>query len=261
MSCSEECTDAGCWGAGADQCLECKHIQFNGTCLRSCQSRSNLYTMADKVNCGQCHAECKGSCNGPAATDCHECLHVHDDNKQCVPECSSSKYPQNGTCVDCDEACIGCIGPQNTIGENGCIACEKALVTNITIEHCLKKDEKCPGTIEFKPIINHFKLNNLFSFAVGYFYEYLFPQENGVFKRLAGNAICRKCHPRCKKCTAYGFHSEICSECVGYEWRNQCEDVCPIGSYADEVNRKCIECHSECRGCTGPGPDNCVQSN
>lgn len=80
-----------------------------------------------------------------------------------------------------------------------------------------------------------------------------------MLKPIAGKAICRKCHPRCKKCTGYGFHSQVCSECNGYKRREQCEDECPTDSYADEVNRKCIECHTECRGCTGPGPDNCMK--
>lgn len=93
----------------------------------------------------------------------------------------------------------------------------------------------------------------------GYYYEFVFPHEQGVLKPLAGKAICRKCHPRCKRCSGYGFHSQVCSECAGYKRGEQCEDECPTDHYADEVHRECFECHEECRGCFGPGAENCMQ--
>lgn len=94
----------------------------------------------------------------------------------------------------------------------------------------------------------------------GYYYEYVFPQgfQPGVLKPLVGKAICRRCHPRCKRCTGYGFHSQVCSECAGYKRGEQCEDECPVDHYADEIHRECYECHPECRSCTGPGTENCV---
>ena len=55
-------------------------------------------------------------------------------------------------------------------------------------DRCLKKNEMCP---------------------VGYYYEWVGPQEQGPLKPLAGKSICRKCHPRCKQCTAYGFHEQV----------------------------------------------------
>ena len=58
-------------------------------------------------------------------------------------------------------------------------------------------------------------------------------------KVLAGNSICRKCHPRCKNCTAYGFHSSVCHECKNYRRGEQCEDECPEDHYADEVAHEC----------------------
>lgn len=154
LYCSDECTDSGCWGAGPDQCLECRHVQFNRTCFRSCQSQHNLYTMPDKEHCGQCHTECKESCSGPESTDCRECLHVRD-GRHCVAECPISKYPKNGTCVPCHDTCVGCTGPRDTIAVNGCITCEKAIIVDNKIEQCLKKDANCPGNFrEFQHFIN-----------------------------------------------------------------------------------------------------------
>ncbi len=43
----------------------------------------------------------------------------------------------------------------------------------------------------------------------GYYYEWVGPQEQGPLKPLAGKAVCRKCHPRCKRCNGYGFHEQV----------------------------------------------------
>lgn len=55
-------------------------------------------------------------------------------------------------------------------------------------DRCLKKTETCPD---------------------GYYYEWVGPQEQGPLKPLAGKAVCRKCHPRCKRCNGYGFHEQV----------------------------------------------------
>lgn len=78
-------------------------------------------------------------------------------------------------------------------------------------------------------------------------------------KPLAGKAICRKCHPRCKICTGYGFHEQVCQECAGYKRGEQCEDECSADHFANETNRMCLPCHSECRGCYGTGAHQCIQ--
>lgn len=147
LICSEECTSDGCWGPGPEQCLECKHFKFNGTCLNSCSSSPNVYQV-DSKNCAVCHAECKYSCSGPGADNCTECLNVRD-GKYCVPVCPESKYDQNGICVFCHETCVGCTGPRNTIGPNGCTSCEKAIIGEGMIERCLKKSEPCPGKSKY----------------------------------------------------------------------------------------------------------------
>lgn len=36
LVCDKECTATGCWGAGPDQCLECRNKKYSGTCLASC---------------------------------------------------------------------------------------------------------------------------------------------------------------------------------------------------------------------------------
>lgn len=104
------------------------------------------------------------------------------------------------------------------------------------VEQCLKADESCPD---------------------GFYHEYISPQEEGTLKALTGKSVCRKCHSRCKNCTAYGFHTSIC-ECLRYSSGEQCEDSCARDHYADESNHRCVKCADECRGCTGPGNGNCL---
>lgn len=144
MVCSEECTSAGCWGSGPDQCLECKNFKFNGTCLSSCHSYPNVYKM-DSKRCGQCHPECN-TCTGPDADNCLECNNVRD-GKYCVSKCPEPKYPLNRICVNCHETCVGCTGPKNTIGPGGCIKCDKAIISGDKVERCLKENEPCPGNL------------------------------------------------------------------------------------------------------------------
>lgn len=262
MICSEECTSAGCWGAGPEQCLECRHFKFNDTCLRSCHSQPNIYQM-DAKQCRPCHSECKLSCSGPDAGQCLECVHVRD-GKYCVPKCPETKYPLNGVCVKCHETCVGCTGPNNTIGPNGCTSCDKAIINGDKVEKCLKKNEQCPGKclrilrvhaerrLTFHLFLIRMKID-------GYYYEWVIPQEQGILKPLAGKAICRKCHPRCDRCTGYGFHVQVCQKCAGYKRGEQCEDECPPDHYADEMHRECFACYGECRGCTGPGANQCLK--
>lgn len=103
-------------------------------------------------------------------------------------------------------------------------------------ERCLQRNESCPD---------------------GYYYEWVLPQEQGALKPLAGKAICRRCHPRCRKCTGYGFHVQVCQECAAYKRGEQCEDECPPDHYADERSQECVPCHLECRGCSGSLSSQC----
>merc|ERR1719210_3078144 len=69
---------------------------------------------------------------------------------------------------------------------------------------------------------------------------------------LEGKALCRPCHHQCKKCTGYGFHSEVCQVCHGYVQDEQCTAECSADHYVNAANKTCLRCHSECRGCHGP---------
>lgn len=193
---------------------------------------------AEGKKCLPCHSECASTCNGPNPENCTKCKNARD-GPFCVSECPITKFlSKDGYCLECHANCVdGCLGPNNTISSNGCNSCEKAVINgDVTVEKCLQKNESCPD---------------------GYYYEWVGPQEQGPLRPLAGKAICRRCHPRCKKCTGYGFHEQVCQECTKFKRGEQCEDECPDDHYVDENTQICVTCHPECRKCMGPEPSDC----
>ena len=76
----------------------------------------------------------------------------------------------------------------NNIGAMGCNSCDKAIINKeLEVVQCLHESESCPE---------------------GYFYEWVGPEGQGTLKALAGKAVCRPCHPLCKRCNGYGFHED-----------------------------------------------------
>lgn len=189
--------------------------------------------------CEHCHEQCGSTCHGPDANHCDSCLHVKD-GPFCYEKCPTSKYEEDGICHHCHENCVdGCTGPANTVGLGGCNSCDRAIINgDIKVDRCLHRNESCPD---------------------GYYYEWVGPQEQGHLRALAGKAICRKCHPRCKKCTNYGFHEQVCQECTRYKRDEQCEDECPADHFANNSTHFCVPCHDQCRGCSGAGNENCFK--
>ncbi|XP_043238493.1 epidermal growth factor receptor-like isoform X2 [Amphibalanus amphitrite] len=230
--CHEQCTEDGCWAAGADSCLHCKHFRVGERCVEKCDKTLGMYQKS-KDTCAICHEECDGPCTGEGPGQCDRCKHVKD-GPYCVAQCPSTKYNSSGECLPCHENCVGgCSGPANTVGEGGCFSCEGAIVgPNEEVERCLNVNETCP---------------------MGTFLEFVAPQKQGRLRPLAGKNICRGCHPRCKNCTGFGFHINVCHECVHYRSGEQCEDECDVDFYVDEERHECLRCAAECQGCYGPG--------
>ncbi|KAM7285491.1 epidermal growth factor receptor isoform X2 [Ixodes scapularis] len=238
LVCHSQCSTSGCWGPAPNECLSCKSYRLEDTCIEKCDTSKGIYDNGNYV-CKHCHEECLGECYGPGANNCTQCRHVRD-GPYCVRECPDTKYNQSGECMPCHENCIGgCTGPNNTVGPGACNSCEKAIVSAYdpnVVEQCLKAEEPCPES---------------------FYHEYFGPQEEGALKSLTGKSVCRKCHQRCKNCTAYSIHVSVC-ECLHYSSGEQCEDRCQRDHFPDEANRRCLRCHDECRGCTGPTAAHCT---
>ncbi|XP_011298706.1 epidermal growth factor receptor isoform X4 [Fopius arisanus] len=235
LVCDAQCSDEGCWGPGPSQCLSCKNFILENVCLESCNALPGIYGAGDKI-CKHCHEECEGTCLGPAADHCTSCKHFRD-GRYCVAHCQALKYEENGECQPCHSNCIdGCTGPENKIGLGGCNSCAKAIVDNDVPGECLQRQDPCPD---------------------GYYYEWIDPQELGPLKALAGTGACKKCHPRCNKCTGYGVHEQACQECVKFKRGEHCEDECPGDHYVEADTQLCIPCAFECRSCYGPEANQC----
>ncbi|CAG9840213.1 unnamed protein product [Diabrotica balteata] len=235
LVCDSQCDHSGCWGPGPDQCLSCLNFRLGHTCLQNCNVKPGLYR-ASMNECKPCHEQCGYSCHGPGADNCTSCKHLRDGNF-CVSKCMRNKYEQHGLCQQCNENCVeSCTGPSSTLGRGGCDACELAIVKENTYV-CLNRTDTCPD---------------------GYYFEYIGPHSmEGSNPNTT--AVCRGCHPRCKKCTQFGFHKSICQECTHFKKGEQCEDECTPDYYPDISKNECIACDKECRGCTGPGNDNCIE--
>lgn len=238
--CHAECSDDGCWGPGQEDCMACRNFMLDNTCVRNC----NLPGMYEKDSkfCGKCHDQCKKGCHGPDANHCTLCKNVRN-GQHCVPECPITKYNKNGTCQLCHDNCVdSCNGPDNTIGETGCNSCEKVILNKDGIvDYCLREDESCPN---------------------GFYSDWAPHSDKGHLRAVAGKAICKQCHPRCKNCTSYGFHVSVCHECLNYRRGEHCEDECPRDHYANEELQECQKCNAECssiHGCQGPLESDCNQ--
>ncbi|XP_049829582.1 epidermal growth factor receptor isoform X3 [Schistocerca gregaria] len=239
--CDAECTSEGCWGPGPNQCLSCAHFQLDDLCLENCSVKPMIYEAGPKL-CKRCHDECRFTCHGPGPDHCQACKNVRD-GPFCVQSCPKSKYAADGECKPCHSNCVeGCTGPGNYVGKLGCNSCEKAVVTaDFTVGKCLSSNESCPE---------------------GFYHEWVISNIQGSsLATLAGKAICRHCHPRCKKCTSYGFHEQVCQECKEYKRGEQCEEECPPDHYPDDTRHVCEPCAKECRGCTGPTAADCIRCN
>lgn len=237
--CDKQCSPEGCWGPGNKLCLSCNTFQVLNECVESCDPEKGLFQSPGDRQCMKCDKECELTCTGDGAGNCHKCKHVKD-GPFCVDQCPNTKYNNTyGECQDCHRNCVGgCKGPANNIGPNGCNSCDKAIINKeLEVVQCLHESESCPE---------------------GYFYEWVGPEGQGKLKALAGKAVCRPCHPLCKKCNGYGFHEDVCQECNGYNQDQQCTLECSNDYFADTERRKCVPCARECSGCSGPSSTKCT---
>ncbi|CAG0882099.1 unnamed protein product [Cyprideis torosa] len=235
--CNRLCRN-GCWGPGDDDCLDCEGYKFQTSCVESCDPALGLYKVSPKV-CDRCDPECVGECRGPGPANCSQCRHFQDERGTCVSECPENTFNKTKTCLPCDPICEGgCRGPKDTIDEEGCVSCAKAVLEDGKgLVKCLKERDPCPD---------------------GFFSEYVSRNEKGMLLPLANKFVCRHCHPRCKKCTAWGFHISVCQECAHYRTNEHCSERCPADHYANEEARQCFPCAEECAGgCRGPLPADC----
>ncbi|XP_038078963.1 epidermal growth factor receptor-like [Patiria miniata] len=233
LVCDPQCAPIGCWGAGPKQCARCKNAQLDDMCILQCDGLSQ-YVVAQGTSekptiCARCDPECKGRCRGPGPQNCTECLHVQD-GPFCRAACPVSKYPdENGLCQPCHSNCVkekGCTGPENKVGEGGCVACHQALVEQdgVTVLECMTDGEPCS--------------NNSFSFHIALSSKL----------PLRGYSLCQECDSNCLGC--FGAGPSKCKKCMKYKRGLECVKECGANQFPDEDN-SCRDCDRQCRECSG----------
>jgi len=67
LTCSELCSDFGCWGPGDDNCVSCRNYSMKGRCVNNCTMQLGFYSFTTEdgiLECGKCHEECLLECTG-----------------------------------------------------------------------------------------------------------------------------------------------------------------------------------------------------
>ncbi|XP_022103983.1 epidermal growth factor receptor-like isoform X2 [Acanthaster planci] len=240
--CDPQCAPIGCWGSGPKQCARCQNARIGDTCIAGCNPLSQYVasegTEDTPTVCAHCDPECKGRCRGPGPQNCTECLHVKD-GPFCRKECPISKYPdEDGVCQPCHSNCVvekGCTGPDNRVGQGGCVGCHQALVEQdgLTVLECMPDGAQCG--------------NNSFYYHVG---------ESSNLP-LRGYSLCQMCDHNCLGC--HGAGPSSCKQCKRYRREQECADECFAHQFPDQ-NDTCQNCHRECRGCSGgSSPYDCIR--
>uniref|UniRef100_A0AAQ6ABQ3 Receptor protein-tyrosine kinase n=1 Tax=Amphiprion ocellaris TaxID=80972 RepID=A0AAQ6ABQ3_AMPOC len=121
MVCDPQCSDAGCWGPGPDQCLSCRFFSRGRTCVDTCNLyEGDIREYANGSVCVECDAQCERAdddsltCHGPGPEHCVKCLHFKD-GPNCVEKCPDGlqgansfifKYAEvNNECHPCHANC------------------------------------------------------------------------------------------------------------------------------------------------------------
>ena len=111
---------------GSNGCLSCKYVNDESNCLKECPA--SKYNDSNG-HCQPCHDYCNNSCSGHGPTACDSCKPGTFDaiiNSRIV-----------GECRPCHENCLlRCNGPENIIGENGCVSCKDAKDGSTCVEEC-----------------------------------------------------------------------------------------------------------------------------
>ncbi|TRY60694.1 hypothetical protein DNTS_017087, partial [Danionella cerebrum] len=226
-SCNPECSEDGCEGPGAHQCVSCLHfsLKFRNS-TRTCVSECPEGYWGDKKRCKKCYSSCR-SCLGSRSDQCTACKsghHLNEEKKSCVTSCEDGYYLQHeeNVCRKCNlDICQKCTSASI------CTECSEG--TSLTGNRCQKICE------------------------VGTFYS-------------ESEESCEPCHPACATCAAAGQERCVrCAEGFLMEnWR--CVSSCSPGFYTEqpraddtEAQSSCKRCDPSCLVCVGPGKGNCSE--
>ena len=203
-------------GNQAETTLKAWKITFYGTAPELAAHECPAGQFLDSTHtCQHCHVECNtDGCFGPAATQCHGCLHANlggtcvetcpkfQSNVTCVDQCPPNTAPSTErVCVTCHSECKGgCTGPDAT-SCNDCL--NYKLKTAAGLLECVFA---CPPSHVFN------SKTRICSCADGYYEDF------------AG--FCQQCHPQCVSCI--GPEPSHCKgNCRNFQLHFDCVATCP----------------------------------
>ncbi|XP_074651070.1 proprotein convertase subtilisin/kexin type 6-like [Tubulanus polymorphus] len=216
----------------------------------------------------KCNVECLSGCHGPSADECVDCRHFRiRTNGRCVSQCPDTGYysnPEQRSCIQCDQSCWTCIGPDRTqcsscadgfyfIDQLGTCAatcpdeyyadvsamtCKQCDPTCQTCRHRADKCTSCPGgaSLDQNRCVTRCRMN----------------QFRGA------NGGCYTCSSKCKECT--GSTDRNCISCLtgAFFINGTCVSVCPPGFYGNKLAAECLSCDGRCKTCSGPEYNQCL---
>ena len=269
MACDSECKD-GCTASGSrgGACNSCKHFSFGNSCYSKCPHMT--VSAPNSTACIPCHASCAGGCDGPADTDCAQCLSVTVDGR-CLAGCPKGSFRvasgipgQADTCTECSGHCdaeYGCHGPRPA----DCVVCRKGTIfyNGACVEACphgYYADVPTNGGRSTCQPCNTVCSNDL-------------ADNDTVGDDATAAAAVPMCSgPLAEECTKCGGDQAVGGSCVAkcpdLQWAaaasstDENDDGVPDGSKDSQPlfddSKQCTRCHEECaEGCRGAGPKAC----
>ncbi|XP_030830511.1 receptor tyrosine-protein kinase erbB-4 isoform X4 [Strongylocentrotus purpuratus] len=250
-TCDPQCADIGCWGPGPRQCAKCKNAIIGDTCIEACDLDNGQYveteaSASEAAVCEHCDTQCSAGCSGPepdqcdcqsdsTGTNCRRMCRNVQDGPFCRAECPEPKFANaQKNCTDCHSNCLkGCNGPENNLGEDGCLECPQVMLDyNRKVMECMLINTPCSDD---------------------YFYDRISHSEKS--DPLAGSVICQQCDPMCIGCDGAG--PRRCKQCKLFRQDDECVDECRSGFYPD-VDDMCQPCHPQCRQCFNGTVHDCL---
>eukprot|EP00049_Salpingoeca_infusionum_P003403 m.66222 g.66222 ORF g.66222 m.66222 type:complete len:2016 (-) comp12110_c1_seq1:349-6396(-) len=272
-SCSDKCGPQGCSGPTASDCVQCRDVQLDGTCIAECP----LTHYDDNGVCRRCNSECTAigqrHCTNGTASDCTECRNVELDGK-CLQACPPNHAEVEGVCKACDVECLGgCTG----VGPDRCIGCAHFEYDGVCVAKCpattfVADDNTCVScssqcSAEYTPMCRGATAADctVCATVLGRDGNCASSCPTGTYanselddKALGG--VCTGCHQQChplQGCT--GPSADQCNTCVNYQYHGSCVSLCPSLTFLDGT--VCRDCDVECAiGCSGSDNTRCTPS-
>ncbi|XP_041915930.1 proprotein convertase subtilisin/kexin type 5 isoform X1 [Alosa sapidissima] len=267
--CDPECSEDGCEGPRAHQCVACLHyfLKFKNN-TRTCVADCPEGFWGDRKRCKKCYSSCK-TCEGSRSNQCTSCKplhHFNENTSSCVTSCGDGYYVEHvgNVCRKCSENCMRCTSAtictecmegHSLVGNK----CQKSCAMGTylseeqgTCEPCHPACASCAGA----------GVEACKSCAEGYLVEEwkcVSSCSQGFYATQQGfdSKICRRCDASCLSCVGGGRGN--CTGCMeGHTLQNGvCVTECKEGEYQDEKG-SCHACAATCHKCRGPSGSDCI---